>query len=122
MPSATVTTTTTQEVKLKPQVKRKLLTELRAYAQLKSERDALDHAMKGHKASIEELMETTGESSLSVEGFKTTLVAPVKRTLDRKRLRMAGVTEAQLDAGTIETPTKPYIKVTVPGSKEDGDE
>ena len=118
MPTATVTATTTHELKLKPTTKRKLLTELKAYAELKTQRDAIDHAMKGHKNTVEGLLEETGESSLSIDGFKTTLVAGTRKSLDRKKLIAAGVTQAQLEAGTTETLNTPYVKITIPGAKE----
>src|SRR5712664_1151708 len=118
MPTLTATVSTTKEVKLTPRVTRKLLTELKGYAELKAQRNAIDAAMDGHKAAIEKLRDETGEQSIALEGFKVSLVSPVRSSLDRKRLLEAGVTMAQLESGTVTKPTKPYTKVSVPGEKE----
>lgn len=123
MPSlnTTATVTTSKEVKLSVRVTRKLLTELRGYAELKAQRNAIDAAMDGHKAAIEALRETTGEQKILLEGFSVALVSPVRSSLDKKRLLEAGVSMAQIEAGTVTRPTKPYTKVTVPGEKGDSE-
>jgi hypothetical protein len=118
MPTMTATVTTSKEVKLSARVTRKLLTELNAYQGLKAQLDAIKEAMDGHKAAIEVLRDETGEQSIALEGFKISLVSPVRSTLDKKQLLLAGVSVAQLEAGTITKPTKPYTKLTMPGETE----
>jgi hypothetical protein len=120
--SATVTTTSTQVVKLSPTVKRKLLMTVKTYAGLKTQRDALDHAMKGHRATVEELLEEAGQTTLDIEGYKTTIIAPVKTKLDPKKLIALGVSADIIEKATISTAGTPYVKITVPGSKKDDDE
>lgn len=118
MPTLTATTTQTTEVVLAPRLKRKLLTELRAFQEVKTQISALQNALDAHKVSIEKLRVESGENSLGIEGFKISLVSPVRSSLDKKRLLEAGVSMAQLEQGTVTKPTKPYTKVTVPGEVE----
>ena len=117
----TVTATTTHQVKIEPKLKRRLVTELKGYAALKTQRDALDSAMKKARGKIEDVLGDIGESSLAVEGFKTTLVAPVRTKLDEKKLIANGVTMDQIEASKVQTATKPYVMVTCPGEREDGE-
>lgn len=121
MPSLAVTATSTTELKLKPQVKRKLLTELKAYAELKAQRDALDHAMRSRRENVETMLYDTGETSLTIDGYKATVVAGVKKKLNQKKLIAQGVTQAQIEAATEETLNKPYVKITAPGARNDDD-
>jgi hypothetical protein len=118
---ASVTTTTTHVVKLSPAVKRELLTKLKTYASLKSQRDAIDHAMKGHRTGVEEIMEKVGEASLSVEGFKTTIIAPVRKgKFNPKKAVALGIPmEKILKAMDPDEPGTSYVKITVPGDKDD---
>lgn len=120
--TATVTATTTHQIQLKPTVRRKLLTELKAYAGLKVQRDAIDAAMKNHRGTVEGLLSETGESSLSLDGFKTTLVAPVQKKLDRKKFIQLGGDIEILNAAHVETSGTPYVKITVPGKGSSDDD
>ena len=113
------TTTITKTVTLKPTLRRKLVTELKAYAELKVQLAALEHALKKHKTAIEECVFESGETSLTVDGFKATMVAPVTSRLDKQRLVALGVTTAMIEEATITTPGRPYLKVTIPGTRED---
>ncbi len=124
--SATVTATATRVIKLSPTLKKQLLTKLRTYASLTTQKKALDHAMKGHRTDVESIMEEVGESKLEVEGFKTTLIAPVTKKTDldllRRKLLSAGVkldvVDRAIAAATTETPGTPYVKITAPGDKD----
>lgn len=121
---AGVTTEQTVEVKLSPSLKKKLLTKLKAFAANKSTIDALEHSQKKIKAEIEEAFVAAGEfnalqSGVKIEGFKTTHVSPVSSRLDKKKLLEAGVSMAQIERATVTTPGKGYVKITVPGDKED---
>ena len=119
--STTVTTTTTHEVTLKPTLRRRLLTELRTYGELKAQRAALDLAMTKHRSAIEGYLGETGEASLSLEGYKVTLVCPITSRLDKMKLVEQGVTTAQIEAATVTTPGRSYVKVTVPGERDNSE-
>ena len=126
MPSLTTTTTTTPiatttqttEVKLKPVLRRKLLTELKVYGELKSQLNALEAAMKKHRTSIEACMVESGEQSLAIDGYKSTMVFPSRSKLDKKKFVALGGSLELLEQATISTPGKPYVKVTLPGEKD----
>lgn len=113
-----VTATTSHEIKLSPRLKRRLLTELKTYHALKSQRDALDSAMKKHRGNVEEVLSEAGESSIGVDGYKATLVAPIRRKLDPKKLVSLGVSTDIIDRATVESSGTPYVKVTCPGEKD----
>lgn len=116
--STVVEATTTHEITLKPTTKRRLLQNLKAYQELKNQREVIEAAIKKHKALVEEDLLETGEQKLDIEGFKVALVSPVTSKLDKKKLLEAGVTMAQLEEGTVITPGRSYVKVTVPGEKD----
>lgn len=116
--NVTTTTTTTQTVTLKPALRRQLLIELKAYAGLREQLKAIEGALDMHKATIGRLRADTGETSLSLEGFKITHVTPVRSTLDKKLLLLNGVTMAQITDSTVVKPTKAFDKITVPGEIE----
>lgn len=112
------TTTVTKEVTLKPTTKRKLLQELRTYAGLKRQRDEVDESMSVHKATIGELRESTGENAIALEGFKVSLVSPIRKVLNHKKLIELGCAVAWIEEATESVPSKSYEKVSVPGDKE----
>jgi hypothetical protein len=118
----TITATTTTQITLKPQVRRKLLTELKVYVELKEQREVLDLAMRTHRDSVENILLETGESSLALDGFKVTLVAPVRKVLDHKKLIALGVTTEQIQRATVEVPGKPYPKISWGGKNGDESE
>ena len=120
MPSLSVTTTTTQVVKLSPALKKKLLLKCKTYASLKLQRDAADLAMTKQRTEVEFIMEEAGESKLEIEGFKTTLIAPVKKgKFNPKKAIALGITTEQIEKSMDpDTPGKSYIKISVPGEKE----
>lgn len=117
--STTVEATTTHELKLAPQVKKKLKTNLDAYADLKLQRDAIDHAMRKHKDVVEGILTDVGESSLKLDGYTSTIVSQVRKKLDQMKLIALGVSMDIIERATVETPTKPYLKITVPGGKDE---
>src|ERR1035437_4818022 len=111
----TATTTVTQTVELSPQLKRQLLNELRAYQGLKSQQDALELAIDNKKANIGRLREKSGEKALELEGYKISLVEPVRKELDKKRFVELGWSLAMLENATVSRPTKSYEKISLPG-------
>lgn len=114
--SPTVTVSTTKEVRLEPKLRRKLLLELRTYQTLKQTLDATQAAMDKHKATIAELRDSTGEMSIEIEGFKTTMVAPIRKVFDPKEF-VANGGDLQIYNNSIkDVPSKPYEKITMPGA------
>lgn len=115
----TVTATTTQEITLAPQVRRKLLNEFRLYAELKSQAKALELAMDKHKAAIAAIRNETGEMSLALDGFKTTLVAGERKKFDPKKFVLLGGDLDVYNGAVKKTPIAPFEKITTPGEKDD---
>ena len=122
MPTLTATVTTTKDIVLKPALRRKLMTELRAYAAIKDQIAILEHAKDKHKAVIGALRDDTGEQSIALEGFKVTLVAPVRSVLNKQKLIALGCAAAWLEEATEQKPGRAYNKITLPGeTNEEGD-
>ncbi len=121
MPSLTATATTTHELQLKPAVKKRLLTELRAYADLAAQRKAIDEKMAGCRGVVEEIQIELEESSIELEGFKSTLVAPIRKVFDRKKFVRLGGDLAIYESAQVSAPGKAYVKITAPGTKSEDD-
>ena len=119
MPGLAVTTTTVQTVTLKPTVRKKLLTALRTYAGLKDQEKVLEAAKKQVRGGIGAILEDVGESTLKVEGFTATFVAPAKKVLDRKKFVQLGGDLALLDAAYVEQAVTPYVKISCPKAGEE---
>ncbi len=115
-----VETVTTEEVTLTVNQAQKLRSELRAYADLKEQLDAITVAMNEHKANVRKIRERVGTNSLAFEGFKSSWVTPTRRTLDEKKI-LKYISIAELNECRPPKPTKPYEKITCPGEK-DGEE
>lgn len=116
---ATVTATTTTELKIKPTVRQKLLNELRAFAELKVQADALYAAMDKHKAKVRELREGTGYAKLELEGFKITDVQGRQSKLNTDQMLKDGlITAGDIANYTVTTPKKAYEKITLPNEVE----
>lgn len=116
-----VTTTVKNEVKLSPRVRRTLLVNLKEYAALKTQRDAIDHAMVKHKTVVGGILDESGAKSLELEGFRTTIVAPVREVLDEKMLITLGVPPDVIQQAKVKRETTPYVKISQLGVKEDGE-
>lgn len=117
--STNATTTTVQTVTLKPSLRKKLLLALRTYTTLKDTEKIAKAAKDKQRGIVGECLEEVGESTLKLEGYTATFVAPTKKTLDRKRFVQLGGDLAMLDAAYVEQPVNAYVKVTCPGMKED---
>ena len=125
--SPTVQTTTTTEVKLAPAVRRKVLTELKTFAELHAQKKALEHAIDGSKTKVQQLFEAAGEldaliAGISIEGFKTKMVQGSrtdKKTFEKVLIGL-GVTAEMLGEAKdkAQRPNKPYLKITAPGEEE----
>lgn len=108
------TKTVTQTVVIKPKVLQALKTELKAYAGLKAQLDALQEKMDAKKEVIGELRESTGEDQLSIDGFSLALVQPVRKVLNHEKLIALGCAVAWIEQATENKPTAPYEKITCP--------
>ena len=117
--STVATVSTTKEIKLTPVLTRKLLTELRTYAELKDHIKTLEYAADKHKATIGKLREETGEQSVSLEGFTVTLVAGTRKKFNPKKFVSLGGEIEIYNQAIDEVPTKPYEKVTCPHSPDE---
>ena len=125
-PRATITVTTVQEVKLATTVRRKVLTELRTYAELATQAAVLKQAMEKAKNTAHTLLKDAGhekalEAGMEIDGFKAKLVKGSRKKLDKGILIQLGVTEEMLEEASPEVPTKPYVLITPPGTKEERD-
>jgi hypothetical protein len=115
--STAVSTTTKEEVAIKPALKTKLLKKLKVYAELRQQLKAIEAAMDKEKAEIGKVREEIGVTSLALDGFKVTQVTNLRSTLDKKKLIEMGVTTDMLEEATVTTPGRPYEKITCPGDK-----
>ena len=118
---ATVTATTTQTVQLKPALRRKLLNELKAYAGLRLQLKTIEEQMDKHKEVIGAIRDETGEQAIELEGYRVCLVAPIRKKFDAKKYVTLGGDLDIYNAANVDTPSKPYDKVTCPNDRN-GDE
>ena len=118
MPAVSVIATTTTEVSLKPALKTRLLKELRTYAMLRSQMKDLELALDKHKAVIGGIREETGEQKLEIDGFSVTLVAPIRKKFNPKRFVAEGGDLAIYNNAMDDVTSRPYEKISCPGSKD----
>ena len=116
-----VTATTTHQLVIAPQLKRKLLLALKTYTELTAQAKVLALAKKKQGSIVEEIQTELGESSIDIDGYKSTIVAPIRKVLDRKRFVALGGNLDILDQAMIDTPSKAYPKITAPGAADDDD-
>lgn len=114
-----VTTTVETTVKLKPGLKIALLNELKAYEQEYIELKAMEESLDRRKVRISDLRNSTGESELMVDDFKTQMIAGESTSRTVKSLLGAGVTMKQIEKATKKTPKKPYELISSPRLAED---
>lgn len=114
----TVSTTIMKQVKLQPALRLKLSKEFRLYGQLKSQLDAITQAMDKSKAVIASIREQSGEASLSLDGYKTTLISPIRSKFNPKKFVADGGDLSIYNNAVESVPSKSYEKITLPGQKE----
>ena len=123
MPGLSLTTVQTVEVSIKPHLKRKLVQELKLVKELKQQREAIDAAIAKHTGSVQGVLEEVGQESVAIEGVgKATMVFGSSKKLDKKLYVRNGGSLADLEAATVETPKKPYCKITLTGDKSEHEE
>ena len=114
------TTTTTQEIELKPVLRKKLQMKLREYAVLAAQKKQLEAQLKELSVELGDLRNETGEMSISLEGYGTvTLVAGTYKKFNPKKFVSLGGELAVYTAAVEEKPKRAYDKITVPGLSED---
>lgn len=110
------------EIELSPKVRLELTEKFIAYAGLKQRLKEIEAMIEEKKTDIAAIREREGVITLSLNGFRTTLVGGTRKKLNKKKLIALGCAAAWIDMATEETPTKEYEKITLPGEKESRDE
>ncbi len=116
MPS--LTTTVEPTVELTPRQQQELRIAFQTYQHLKETLDNAVINLNHQKAVLGRIREKIGEESVGLDGFKVTLVQGTSSRLNKKKLRLVGVTQAQIDMATTTSPKKPYELVTCPGEQK----
>lgn len=119
MSAPVATVSTTKEIRLEPKLRKKLVTELRAYDALHTQLKTIQHAMGVKKNAIEALRAETDEQSVGIEGFTVTLVAPIRHVFDPKTFVSNGGDLAIYNQSHIDVPSKPYTKISCPGADDE---
>lgn len=120
--TAKVNATTTTDVKLDTRLRTKLLGYLGQYATVAGQIKELKAGKDDLTAAIRKLRESTGASSLDLEGFKMTDVGGDSFDRDatyKKLMSMHGLTIEDIKACEVHKPKKRFEKITCPGG---GDE
>lgn len=125
--SLTVETTVTakHELKLSPALKKKLMTALKTYAELQEQAKAIEAAKKKQADIVEDIQVDLGESSISIEGFKATIVTAFRKAKTWKQtfVKMGGDIEILNRAEEAsKVPGKAYVKITPPGGSDSDDD
>src|SRR6266404_1594689 len=115
----TVTCTTQTEVKISPSVRKRLLTELKVYAEIVGQIKALEHAKDKHKEAIGAIREETGEQKLEIDGYSITLVAPIRKKFSPKKFVSLGGDLAIYNQAVEDVTSRSYEKISLPGVKEE---
>ncbi len=110
-----VSTTVETEVVLAPAVKKRLLTELKAYEMITDQIKTLEHAKDKHKANIGAIRAETDRESISVNGYKITLVANARKKFNEKKFITLGGDLALYNMAHDNVLSKPFEKITCPG-------
>ena len=118
----TVTATTSHELQLSPVIRRRLVTQLRSYQELLTRRTSLEMEMASCRAAVAEIQTELEESSIELEGFKSTLVAPMKSVFDKKKFVRLGGRLDLIEAATSKVPGKVYVRITPPGAADTSEE
>lgn len=120
--AATVTSTSTQVVKLSPALRKKLLTRLKTYLGLKGQEKVIKAAMKKGRSEIEEVLEEAGQTSLSIDGMKASLVSPIRKVFNPKKFVALGGNLDHYNGALDEVPGTPWVKISDSNSKDEEDE
>lgn len=105
------------EVTIEPRLARKAQLHLKIIEGLQDAIREAKEAMVVEIAHIEKIREVVGVKSFALNGFRVTRVTGDSTKLDRKKMKAAGVTDAQLADWSTTKPKKAFTKVTAPGEK-----
>mgnify|MGYP001583975760 CR=1 FL=1 len=124
MPTMTtaVTATTTHQLVIAPQLKRKLLLALKTYTELAAQAKVLALAKKKQSGIVEGIQTELGESSIDIDGYKSTIVAPIRKVFDKKKFITLGGNLDIYEAAMVDTPRRAYAKITAPGATNGDDD
>ena len=120
--ATTVTATTSHELQLSPAIRRRLVMQLREYQELAVQRTRIDEAMTNCRTVVAEIQTELEESSVEIEGFKSTLVAPMKSVFDKKKFVRLGGRLDLIEAATSKVPGRVYVRITPPGAADTSEE
>lgn len=115
----TATVTTTEEVRLAPKLRQKLMTELRTYESLTGQIKVLEAARNKHKAAVDAIRDEIGEQSIKLAGYTVTLCAPTRKKFNEKRFVSSGGDLKLYQNAFDEVPVKAYTRISLPGEKAD---
>lgn len=127
MAKVSVSTTVRQEVGLDLRTKAQIRTALMEYLDLQREMKLLQAKQDALKALVQtrfndaEQLDALMEGT-DVDGVKIKLVVGSNTKLDKTKLmKKHGLSQADLDACSKTTPSKPYLRVTARGEQEDNE-
>jgi hypothetical protein len=116
--STTVETTVTEEVKLTPKQRAELRAGLKEYERIQEQIHLLEKQKKETVSEIRKIRESLGVDSILFEGFRSTNVAGVQKSYDKKKALKDGV---NLDDYLVYKPKKAYEKISIPGETPNED-
>ena len=120
--ATTITATTSHELQLSPAIRRRLMTQLRSYQELATKHAAIEKDMAICREKVSEIQTELDESSIEIEGFHSTVVAPMKSVFDKKVYVRLGGRLDLIEAATSKVPGKVYVRITPPGVADASEE
>ena len=102
------------EVAIEPRLAKKATIHLKIIETLQDTISEAKVALAQEVAHVEKIREIVGVKSFALNGFKVTRVTGDSTKLDRKKMKAAGVTDAQLANWSTTKPKKAYTLVSSP--------
>ncbi len=124
MAKVSVTTTARTEVGLDTRTKAQIRVELHAYLDRQRQIAALQAQQDASKTKIQERFNDADAldalmDGVDIDGIKVKYVCGSQKRLDKTRLmKKFGLSQDDLDSCSPEKPSKPYVRITAPGEKE----
>lgn len=106
------------EVQLTLKQRNELLVQFREYQKTKRELDALQEKLDNLKVKIAAVRDDVGVESIGLQGFKTTLVAPLRSTFNKEKFILEGGDLSIYNRSVELRPTKSYELITLPSEEE----
>ena len=95
---------------------------MQTYTELALTKKAIKVAQAKQTKIVEDIQVELGETSIDIDGYKSTIVAPIRHILDRKQYVALGGDLELLDKAMIESPGKSYLRITPPGAERESDD